>query len=45
MAKWDTFVETLKEYYLEEYISILYAAQKTENSEKPMKQIILEAAM
>ena len=31
MAKWDTFVETLREYYLEEYITILYAAQKMDN--------------
>ena len=44
MAKWDTFVETAREYYLEEFTSILYAAQKKENSVKPMKQIILEAA-
>ena len=44
MAKWDTFVETLKEHYLEGYTSVLYATQKLENKEKPMKQIILEAA-
>ena len=44
MAKWDTFVELLKENYLEEYTSMLYAAQVKENKEKPMKQIILEVA-
>ena len=27
MAKWDTFVDTLKEFYLEEYTTSLYAAQ------------------
>ena len=44
MAKWDTFVDMLKEYYLEEFTTILYEAQKMESKEKPMKQIILEAA-
>ena len=44
MAKWDTFVDTLKEYYLEEFTTILYEAQKMESKEKSMKQIILEAA-
>ena len=44
MAKWDSFVDTLKEHYLEEYTSTLYAAQKRENKEKPIKQIILETA-
>ena len=44
MAKWDAFIYTLREYYLEEYTSKLYAAQKLANKDKQMKQIILEVA-
>ena len=44
MAKWDTFNDMLKEYYLEEYSTMIYLKRKYEDAVKLMKQIILETA-
>ena len=43
MDKWDNLVILLKENYLEEFTSRLYAAEG-KNKTQPMKQTILEVA-
>ena len=43
MEKWDNLVILLKENYLEEFTSRLYAAEG-KNKTQPMKQTILEVA-
>ena len=44
MNKWDTFTDMLKEYYLEEFSTMIYMKRKEVEESIPMKQIILETA-
>ena len=44
MSKWDSFTDMLKEYYLEEFSTMIYMKRKEVEESIPMKQIILETA-
>ena len=44
MNKWDTFTDMLKEYYLEEFSTMIYMKRKEVEASIPMKQIILVTA-
>ena len=44
MNKWDNFTDMLKEYYLEEFSTLIYTKQKQVDETITMKQIILETA-
>ena len=44
MSKWDSLNDMLKEYFLEEFSTVIYTKRKQVEETTTMKQIILETA-